>query len=269
VNASPEHRNVTTVGWAKSQGLAAYAQTLTLMQARAASIADRRAGELVWCLEHPPLYTAGVSAKEADLLAPDRFSVFRTERGGQFTYHGPGQRVAYVMLDLTSRGRDVHAFVEGLETWLIEALALLDVEAFTAKGRVGVWVVRPGGREEKIAAIGVRLKRWVSFHGIALNVAPDLSHFSGITPCGIAAPNLGVTSLEALGKTTDMAMVDQALRSAFETRFGPTKNELPPAPAPRDSEDAFYFDELMTAQPEATQAYLRERLRRAADKDPA
>jgi lipoyl(octanoyl) transferase len=234
------------------------------MQARAAAIADGRAGELVWLLEHPPLYTAGVSAKPADLLAPERFPVFHTERGGQFTYHGPGQRVAYVMLDLTRRGRDVRAFVAGLEAWLIAALAQLGVAAFTAPGRVGVWVKR-GAREDKIAAIGVRLKRWVSFHGVAINVNPDLSHFAGIVPCGITGPQLGVTSLWDLGVTASRDAVDQALRAAFEHAFGETSPSAPPYTPDRQGEDAFGFDELMLAQPDATQAYLRGRLKKAVE----
>jgi len=240
------------------------------MQARAAAIADGRAPELVWLLEHPPLYTAGVSAKEADLLTPERFPVFHTERGGQFTYHGPGQRVAYVMLDLTRRGRDVRAFVSGLEAWLIAALARLGVEAFTAEGRVGVWVKRgaegfEGGREDKIAAIGVRLKRWVSFHGVALNVNPDLSHFGGIVPCGITAPQYGVTSLWDLGLKISREEADAALRTGFEQVFGAAADAPAPFIPDREGEDAFGFDELMMAQPDATQAYLRARLKNAVE----
>ena len=248
------------IGWAVSPGRTPYPAALAAMQARAAAIADGRADELVWLLEHPPLYTAGVSAKDADLLTPERFPVFRTERGGQFTYHGPGQRVAYVMLDLTRRGRDVRAFVQGLEGWLIDALERLGVEAFTAEGRVGVWVKRPGGREDKIAAIGVRLKRWVSFHGVALNVNPDLSHFGGIVPCGIASPQFGVTSLWDLGVRVTREEADAALQAAFEARFGATTPATAPFIPDREGEDAFGFDELMMAQPDATQAYLRRRL---------
>jgi lipoyl(octanoyl) transferase len=248
------------IGWAVSPGRTLYPQALAAMQARAAAIADGREDELVWLLEHPPLYTAGVSAKEADLLAPQRFPVFHTERGGQFTYHGPGQRVGYVMLDLTRRGRDVRAFVGNLEAWIIQALALLGVEAFTAEGRVGVWVKRGNGREDKIAAIGVRLKRWVSFHGIALNVNPDLSHFGGIVPCGISAPQFGVTSLWDLGVQTPREEADAALRAAFEAVFGGATDAPVPFFPDREGEDAFAFDELMMAQPDATQAYLRGRL---------
>jgi lipoyl(octanoyl) transferase len=177
------------VGWAVSPGRVAYPDAVAAMEARAATIADGQAGELIWLLEHPPLYTAGVSAKPADLLDADRFPVFASARGGQYTYHGPGQRVAYVMLDLRQRGRDVGAFVRALEAWIIGALADFNVEGEVRPGRVGVWVERktPGlpPREDKIAAIGVKLRRWVSFHGISLNVEPDLSHFAGIVPCGI------------------------------------------------------------------------------------
>lgn len=189
------------------------------------------APELVWLLEHPPLYTAGTSAKDADLLDP-RFPVFRSPRGGQYTYHGPGQRVAYVMLDLSSRRRDVRGFVAALEDWIIGALARFSVTAERREDRVGVWVSRtaPGGppREDKIAAIGVRLRHWVSFHGIALNVEPDLSHFGGIVPCGVAAPGLGVTSLVDLGLPVTMDDADAALRESFHEVFGPTVDAAPP-----------------------------------------
>lgn len=201
------------------------------MEARAAAIAAGEAGELVWLLEHPPLYTAGVSAKESDLLAPGRFPVFKTGRGGQFTYHGPGQRVVYLMLDLRTRGRDVTRFVADLERWIIMALARFNVEAEVREGRVGVWVTRKGpgwAREDKIAAIGVRLRKWVSFHGVAINVEPELEHFSGITPCGISAPEFGVTSLVDLGLPVTMADADAALRAAFEAVFGATENAAPP-----------------------------------------
>ncbi len=218
------------IGWATSPGLTAYEPAVAAMEARAAAIAEGGAGELVWLLEHPPLYTAGVSAKPDDLLAPDRFPVFRTGRGGQFTYHGPGQRVAYVMLDLRTRGRDVTRFVHDLERWLIGALACFNVKGEVRQGRVGVWVER-WAREDKIAAIGVRLKKWVSFHGIAFNVAPDLEHFSGITPCGISGPQFGVTSLVDLGLAATMADADAALRNAFESVFGPTVSVQPPVMA--------------------------------------
>jgi lipoyl(octanoyl) transferase len=200
------------------------------MESRAAAIAEGRAGELVWLLEHPPLYTGGVSAKVGDLLAPDRFPVHRTGRGGQYTYHGPGQRVAYVMLDLTARGRDVRAFVAALEAWIIEALAEFNVAGELRPGRVGVWVERgtPGlpPREDKIAAIGVKLRRWVSFHGVSLNVEPDLTHFDGIVPCGVTGH--GVTSLVDLGLPVTMDEADAALRRAFERVFGPLAPAEPP-----------------------------------------
>lgn len=209
-------------GWAVSSKPVDYQAAVAAMEARAAEIADGSAGELVWLLEHPPLYTAGVSAKSADLLQPDRFPVFESGRGGQYTYHGPGQRVAYVMLDLTSRARDVRAFVAALEAWVIGALDRFNVEGAIREGRVGVWVERrtPGlpVREEKIAAIGVKLRRWVSFHGISLNVEPDLSHFSGIVPCGQAEH--GVTSLVDLGLPVTMDEADEALRASFREVFG-------------------------------------------------
>ncbi len=203
------------------------------MEARAAAIVEGQAGELVWLVEHPSLYTRGASAKDSDLLDPGRFPVFDTQRGGQFTYHGPGQRVAYAMLDLTRRGRDVKALVCSLESWIIGTLAEFNVKGERRKGRVGVWVdrTRIGGplHEDKIAAIGVRLKRWVTYHGISLNVEPDLSHFGGITPCGVSEPGLGVTSLADLGQLVPMHDVDVALRHAFEAEFGPTERAPPPA----------------------------------------
>ncbi|WP_371398478.1 lipoyl(octanoyl) transferase LipB [Fretibacter rubidus] len=212
----------TPIEWRVSRETIPYPDAVSEMEARAASIARGEAREQIWLLEHPPLYSAGTSAKPSDLVDPARFDVFSSGRGGQYTYHGPGQRVAYAMLDLRLRGRDVSAFVRGLEQWIIDTLAALDVVAERKTGRVGVWVTHDDGREEKIAAIGVRLKKWISFHGIAINVAPDLSHFSGIVPCGISEH--GVTSLSALGKTTDMAIVDKALRQSFEAIFGPTVN---------------------------------------------
>ena len=200
------------------------------MKARAALIAASEAGELVWLLEHPPLYTAGVSAKPGDLLDAGGLPVHQTGRGGQFTYHGPGQRVAYVMLDLTRRGRDVRAFVRGLEAWLILALDAFNVKGEVRPGRVGVWVERrqPGApaREDKIAAIGVRLSRWTSFHGISLNVEPDLGHYAGIVPCGIHEH--GVTSLADLGLPVGMDEADAALKQAFHLVFGPTAPASPP-----------------------------------------
>ena len=214
------------VAWTASPGLVDYPDAVAVMESRVAAIADGGAREMVWLLEHPPLYSAGVSAKASDLLSPDRFPVFASGRGGQFTYHGPGQRVAYVMLDLRMRGRDVKTFVGALEAWMIAALADIGVESRLVPGRVGVWVRSPGRAQEKIAAVGVRLRRWVSFHGVSLNVAPDLEHFTGIVPCGIA--DAGVTSLERLGIRADMAAVDAALRGAFEDVFGATELVAPP-----------------------------------------
>ncbi len=218
------------VGWALSTAPVAYPAAVAAMEARAAAIAEGEAGELIWLLEHPALYTAGVSAKPADLLSPDRFPVFQSGRGGQFTYHGPGQRVAYVMLDLRARGRDARAFVAALEAWIIQALASFGVVGEARRGRVGVWVARrhAGGAaaEDKIAAIGVKLRRWVSFHGIAVNVAPDLSHFDGIVPCGVT--DHGVTSLADLGIAATLQSVDVALRAAFVQVFGPIVESEPP-----------------------------------------
>ena len=213
-------------GWALSSGLVAYPDAEQAMEARVEAIAHGTAGELVWLLEHPPLYTAGVSAKPADLLDPQRFPVFRSGRGGQFTYHGPGQRVAYVMLDLSARGRDVRAFVQALQGWIIGALARLGVNGEVREGRVGVWVAQNGGREDKVAAIGVKLRRWVSFHGVSLNVDPDLGHFDGIVPCGVTLH--GVTSLAALGRAASMAEADAALQAAFVEVFGPVADAPPP-----------------------------------------
>ncbi len=192
------------------------------MDARVAAIAEGRARELVWLLEHPPLYTSGTSARAGDLIEA-RFPVFQTGRGGQLTYHGPGQRVAYVMLDLRRRKPDVRAYVASLEAWIIRALASFGVAGETRADRVGVWVRRPDkgdGHEDKIAAIGVRIKRWVTLHGIAINVAPDLAHFSGIVPCGIADARYGVTSLADLGHAATMGDVDDALKAAFARVFG-------------------------------------------------
>ncbi|MGI9406415.1 MAG: lipoyl(octanoyl) transferase LipB [Hyphomicrobiaceae bacterium] len=203
------------IEWKITDEPVAYADALAFMEDRVTAIAEGSAGECIWLLEHPPLYTAGTSADAADLVDPDRFPVHRTGRGGQYTYHGPGQRVAYVMLDLNRRGRDVRAFVRFLEAWLIETLAQFNVRGERRDDRVGVWVRRPDlGREDKIAAIGIRLRRWVSFHGISLNVDPDLDHFSGIVPCGVREH--GVTSLVDLGIPVSMAEVDMVLRSTFE-----------------------------------------------------
>ena len=217
------------VEWAVSPGLTAYEPALAFMESRAAAIAAGEAEELVWLLEHPPLYTAGTSAKPDDLLAPDRFPVHETGRGGEYTYHGPGQRVAYVMLDLTRRGRDVRKFIQSLEAWLIGAAAQFGIEAGIREGRVGVWVNRSNGREDKIAAIGVRLRRWVSFHGIAFNVDPDLGHFTGITPCGISNPLYGVTSLADLGHRVSMADFDVALHLAWTDAFGDVRRVEAPS----------------------------------------
>ncbi len=217
------------VQWALSSGYVDYAAAEAAMEARVAAIAAGEAEELVWLLEHPPLYTAGVSAKDDDLLAPDRFPVHRTGRGGQFTYHGPGQRVAYVMLDLNKRGKDVRGFVHGLEGWIIGALDRFGVEAGMREGRVGVWVERKGAgwsREDKIAAIGVKVRKWVSFHGISLNVEPDLDHFGGIVPCGITEH--GVTSLVDLGVLATMDEADDALKSSFQRVFGPVQPGVAP-----------------------------------------
>ena len=215
--------NRPEVDWAVSEAPVSYETALAVMEARARAIREGGARELVWFLEHPPLFTAGTSAKPADLKDPGRFPVFDAGRGGQYTYHGPGQRVAYVMLDVGARGRDVRAFVANLEAWIIQALAAFNVEAGVREGRVGVWVDRTeaGGplREDKIAAIGVRLKRWVSLHGISLNVEPELEHFTGITPCGIADDRYGVTSLAGLGQIVSMHEADMALRDAFEQVF--------------------------------------------------
>jgi lipoyl(octanoyl) transferase len=223
-----------TTQWAISEGLVAYPKAVAAMESRAAAIAAGEAPELIWLLEHPPLYTRGASAQEGYLKDPSRFPVFDTQRGGQFTYHGPGQRVAYVMFDLTKRGRDVKQFVCSLENWIIGTLASFNIKGERRTGRVGVWVdrTRPGGqlREDKIAAIGVRLKRWVSYHGISLNVEPDLSHFGGITPCGIEQAGLGVTSLHDLGYLVSMHDVDVALKAAFEKTFGPVVRAEAPLP---------------------------------------
>ena len=220
----------TPVGWAVSRAPVAYPDAVAAMEARAAAIAEGTAGELVWLLEHPALYTAGVSAKSGDLLQPDRFPVFQSGRGGQFTYHGPGQRVAYVMLDLTARQKDVRAFVAALEAWVIGALTHFNVEGAVRDGRVGVWVERRTldlpPAEDKIAAIGVKLRRWVSFHGISLNVEPDLSHFSGIVPCGVTEH--GVTSLVDLGLPVTLDEADAALRLSFAQVFGEVTEALPP-----------------------------------------
>lgn len=206
--------------WRISDEVEDYEAAVRTMESRVAAIRDNGAAELVWLLEHPPLYTAGTSARPDDLLTPDRFPVYRTGRGGQYTYHGPGQRVAYVMLDLKRRKPDVRCFVRDLEEWVIRTLGQFNVKGERRKGRVGIWVDRGNGREDKIAAIGVRLRRWVTFHGIAINVEPDLSHFEGIVPCGIDDRKLGVTSLVDLGLPVTMADLDVALAKTFPEVFG-------------------------------------------------
>ncbi|MDB5464228.1 MAG: lipB [Phenylobacterium sp.] len=223
-------QDAAPVGWAVSRGPVDYPTAVAAMEARALEIAEGRAGELVWLLEHPALYTAGVSSKTSDLLQPDRFPVHRSGRGGQFTYHGPGQRVAYVMLDLTQRRRDIRAFVQALEAWVIGALGAFNVKGEMREGRVGVWVERraPGAlpHEDKIAAIGVKLRRWVSFHGISLNVEPELAHFDGIVPCGITGH--GITSLVDLGLPVTMDEADAALKASFRQVFGALEDAPPP-----------------------------------------
>ena len=207
---------IAPVEWNISDRPVAYPEAVSFMERRVAEIAERRARELVWLLEHPPIYTAGTSAQPSDLLDA-RFPVFQTGRGGQFTYHGPGQRVAYVMLDLRRRS-DVRGFVRDLEEWLIRTIGSFGIKGERREGRVGIWVSRPDGGEDKIAAIGVRVRRWITYHGIALNVAPDLSHFSGIVPCGVR--DHGTTSLAALGVHASMAEVDAVLRREFQNVFG-------------------------------------------------
>ncbi len=224
--------------WLISEDRVPYEKAVAEMEARAGAIAAGSAGEAVWLVEHPPLYTAGTSARPEDLRWPDRFPVYRSRRGGQYTYHGPGQRVVYVMLDLNRRGRDVRAFVSALEAWIVATLERFNVTGLVHRDRVGVWVARPdkpplpdgSPREDKIAAIGIRLRKWVSFHGVAINVEPDLSHFEGIVPCGISGH--GVTSLVDLGLPVTMADLDTALRATFHDHFAPLARAAPPAPAP-------------------------------------
>ncbi len=215
------------VEWIIAEGLTAYDDAVAFMEARAEAIAAGTADELIWLVEHPPLYTAGTSAKREDLTDPERFPVFTSKRGGQYTYHGPGQRVAYVMLDVGKRGHDVRRFVQDLENWVIAALAEFNIHGAIRDGRVGVWVERPekprlpdgSVAEDKIAAIGIRLRRWVSFHGISINVDPDLSHFDGIVPCGIHEH--GVTSLVDLGLPVAMDDLDNALQRTFDAAITP------------------------------------------------
>jgi lipoyl(octanoyl) transferase len=217
-------KDAPPVEWRISEGLMPYAEAVAVMEARAEAIAAGTANELVWLVEHPPLYTAGTSARESDLVEA-RFPVHQSGRGGQFTYHGPGQRVAYVMLDLKRRTQDVRAFVAALEDWITATLDHFNIRGERREDRVGVWVARPdkgAGAEDKIAAIGIRLRRWVTFHGISINVEPELDHFNGIVPCGISAARYGVTSLVDLGLPITMPEVDSALRASFEKIFGPT-----------------------------------------------
>ena len=206
------------VDWRIDDVPVAYPDAVAFMERRVAEIRTGTAPDSVWLLEHPPLYTAGTSAQETDLIDPDRFPVYKTGRGGQYTYHGPGQRVGYVMLDLKKRNGDLRRYVQDLEEWIIRALASFNVKGERRDGRVGIWVDRGHGREDKIAAIGVRVRQWVTFHGISINLDPDLSHFEGIVPCGIAEH--GVTSLADLGLPVTMADLDVALRAAFEDVFG-------------------------------------------------
>jgi lipoyl(octanoyl) transferase len=214
---------MTRPEWRISDGPVPYDEALATMETRIADIRAGRAGELIWLLEHPPLYTAGTSSKPQDLLQPLRLPVHAAGRGGQYTYHGPGQRVAYTMLDLRQRRQDVRRYVADLEDWIIRTLARFNVRGERRDGRVGVWVIREGGREDKIAAIGVRIRHWVSFHGISINVEPDLTHYAGIVPCGIAGH--GVTSLVDLGLPVTMTDLDMALAETFDEVFS--------APSPR------------------------------------
>jgi lipoyl(octanoyl) transferase len=210
------------IEWRVGETPVEYAAAVEEMEGRVAAIGAGAASELVWLLEHPPLYTAGTSARDEELIEPGRLPVHRTGRGGRYTYHGPGQRIAYVVLDLRKRGQDVRCYVHQLEEWIIRTLARFEVRGERRDGRVGIWVVRPSGNEEKIAAIGVRVRRWVTYHGLALNVDPELEHYRGIVPCGIAAH--GVTSLAELGIAASMGEVDTALRRTFAEVF-----EVPPA----------------------------------------
>ena len=220
------------VFWVRSPGLVSYPDAVAAMERHADAIHRDNAPEAVWLLEHPPLYTAGTSAKPEDLLAPDRFPVFQSGRGGQFTYHGPGQRIAYLMLDLSRRSKDVRRFVRTIEGWIIEALAELGVESTCREGRTGIWVPRSERgplAEDKIAAIGIRIRRWVSFHGVSINVDPDLRHYDGIVACGVR--DQGVTSLKDLGRKASMEDMDAALAATFPRYFGP-RSDIGTANAP-------------------------------------
>lgn len=221
---APARERGRVAAWRVSPGLTAYAETVAFMERQVAAIAAGEAGEMVWLVEHPPLFTAGTSATASDLAGADRFPLHTTGRGGRLTYHGPGQRVAYPLLDLKQRGADVRRYVAALEEWIIATLADFGVRGERREDRVGVWVRRPdkgSGFEDKIAALGIRVKRWVTMHGIAINVAPELTHFTGIVPCGISEQRYGVTSLADLGLNASMADVDAALRRNFERLFGP------------------------------------------------
>jgi lipoyl(octanoyl) transferase len=216
------------VEWRVSEALTAYPEAVAAMEARVAAIARGEAPELVWLVEHPPLYTAGTSARAGDLLEPGRFPVYETGRGGQFTYHGPGQRVAYAMLSVAARGGDIRRFVRDLEEWVIRTLARFNLKGERREGRIGIWIAKPGGAEDKIAALGIRVRRGVSYHGIAINLDPDLGHFGGIVPCGIqggGASPYGVTSMVREGILVSMPELDMALRGAFEEVFGETAAE--------------------------------------------
>ncbi len=208
---------MSQIEWKFSQHYTAYEDALKFMEERVEAIDKGEAGECIWMLEHPPLYTSGTSADIADLVEPDRFPVYDAGRGGQYTYHGPGQRVVYFMLDLKKRGRDLRKFIHNLEEVIIQTLASFDINGERREDRIGVWVARGDGREDKVAAIGVRVRRWISFHGIAINIEPDLSHFTGIVPCGIVEH--GVTSIKDLGKNVTMAEVDAVIRTKFEQVF--------------------------------------------------
>ncbi|HXM31591.1 MAG TPA: lipoyl(octanoyl) transferase LipB [Xanthobacteraceae bacterium] len=222
----PPASGAAAVEWRVAVAPVGYAEAVEFMEKRAAAIAAGTAAELVWLVEHPPLFTAGSSARGEDLVGTERFPVHATGRGGRLTYHGPGQRVAYAMLDLKRRGADVRRYVLALEEWIIEALARFDVKGERRGDRIGVWVKRPDkgeGYEDKIAALGIRVKRWVTLHGISLNVAPDLTHYAGILPCGVSEQKWGVTSLKDLGIEASMGNVDAALRASFEEIFGPVQ----------------------------------------------
>src|SRR5262245_41093456 len=231
---APAAAGAPPVEWEIAPAPVGYAEAVARMEARAASIAAGEAPELVWLLEHPPLFTAGTGARNEDLAGTAGFPVHATGRGGRLTYHGPGQRVGYLMLDLRQRGADVRRYVLALEEWVIRTLARFDVKAERRADRIGVWVSRPDkgdGHEDKIAALGIRVKRWVTLHGISLNIAPDLSHYAGIVPCGVQEQKWGVTSLADLGVCVRTAEVDAALRARFEETFGPIRAEPAREPA--------------------------------------